>query len=194
MSKPSKIPIALALSLLNGSNRGFRERQNNVELSELEQIAVDNGQLVPLAKCRHFFANDRSFKSFKQNVYVPDRHWNMAITNNPSLRKYAKRFMANKPQLKKKGRPRTKKKVQNYIPVVGDISDADLSSYDSDTSIISIAASDNYDKMDLNFPKPACQAINRVCKQYNDKRRYTMYPRDDSENKVYRMNISFEDK
>lgn len=193
MAKPTKIPIVFALTRLNSSNRGYEHRPDNVEYGEVESFAVNEGQLVPVAKLKSFFKHDRAFKEFKENLSVPDRFWNEVIKANPSLRKYAARFMESKP--KAKGRPRVKKHSKKYRSKLGRFSDDEISDVDSDTSVLSIIPSnDECDDMDVNIPLPSCAGIRRVCRNYDESRRYLPYKRDGSENKQYHFTISYENE
>lgn len=190
MSKPSKVPIIYISSILNSSNRGYEYRPDNVEYDELRQLAVNDGELVPVSKVKKFFKNDRAFKEFKENISVPDKFWKEVIKSSPVIRKYAKRFMSKVPSVK--GRPRVKRQSRKYRSKLGTFSDEELSDIDSDTSVISIIPSnDECDETDVNVPLPSCSGIRRVCREYDSSRRYLPYKRDSSENKRYRFQISY---
>lgn len=60
-------------------------------------------------------------------------------------------------------------------------------------SVITIGpAGDECDDEDVNLPKPACQAINKVCKYYNAAKQYLPYRADGSEQKNYQIRVHYE--
>lgn len=190
MPRPTKIPIQYAAYILNDSKRGFENNPERVEADELEQIAVNDGDLVPVSKMRKFFNNTQAFKEFKENISVPEKIWKMAVRNSPGIRKYAKRFMTNVP--KPRGRPPTKRQKKKYRSRLGSFSEEEISSIDSDSSIISITPSnDECDSTDVNMPLPACAGLRRVCKDYGSNRRYLPLKPDSSEDKQYMVEISY---
>lgn len=190
MPRPTKIPIQYAAYILNDSKRGWEYNPERVEANELEEIAVNDGNLVPVSKMRKFFKNTPAFKEFKENISVPDKIWKMAIRISPDIRKYAKRFMTNVP--KPRGRPPTKSQKKKYRSRLGSFSEDEISSNDSDSSIISIAPSnDECDSTDVNMPLPSCAGLRRVCKRYGSNRRYLPLKRDSSEDKQYLVEVSY---
>lgn len=191
MPRPTKIPIQYAAYILNDSNRGYETRPDKVDANDLEEIAVNDGNLVPVSKMKRFFKTNQAFKEFKEYISVPDRIWDAAIRIHPPIRKYARRFMKNVP--KSRGRP-AKRQVKKYRSKLGTFSDEELSEIESDSSVISIAPSDyECDSTDVNIPLPSCAGLRRVCKKYDSSRRYLPYKRDSSENKQYLLAISYGD-
>ena len=189
MPRPSKIPITFAYYVLNSSNRGYEHRPENVKEGELEEIAVNNELLVPVSKLRKYFASKRFFDEFKNSLSVPDNFWNQVTRLNSGVKKYAKRFMNSN----KRGRPRTRKGSHKIVAKIGNFSEDEISNADSETSLISIAPSDEADDTDVRFPRPTCKGIRKVCREYSSSHRYLPYPKDSSENKRYHINVNYDE-
>lgn len=63
---------------------------------------------------------------------------------------------------------------------------------EAENSLISIDPSgDECDNQDVNLPLPACQAINKVCRNYNKYRQYIPYDTDNTEQSDYQVRVKY---
>lgn len=193
MSTPSKIPILFALDWLKTNYRGRNKPLKLITIDNLRDISGDQ-ELVDVSDLRPFFSGVQAFNKFKKELYVPDKYWKTAMRVDPSIKEYAKKFMGNssvkKP--KKKGRPR-KKRIHKLSAKLGEYSDSEISSVDSDSSVLSIVpSSDECDETDVNFPMPVCQGIRKICRVYDKSRRYLPYIKDKSDDERYHFKVQYD--
>lgn len=184
MVKPTKIPTSYAYSTLTNLDRGYDGNTPDIDITDIREVSSDNEALVQVSKLKKFFGDNKSFKEFKRNINVPQTAWHDAALANRSARLYANKFLIEKVGNVKYSR---KSSPKTYAA----LSDSDFSDASSDESIISIKPYDDNEK-DLNLPLPTCQAIHRVCKNYDANRRYLPYKLDYSDKKNYIFDVSYE--
>lgn len=212
MPIPLRVPVLYAYNKLNESARGF-SRIVHVDRARLDDMAPDGVIQVTLLK--PFFANHQAYLQFKRQIQVPHRRWQEVVnsTNNPKVRAYAMRQMRVNPSRSTSSSPRgsahaspraSPRRSRSPSPVrrtpryrkgqlnmdafLGDISEDEYG--DTPLSVLAIrTAGDECDDTDVNLPLPACQAINKVCRNYNKFRQYMPKRPDGTESKKYAIKV-----
>lgn len=151
-----------------------------VSRTRLEQSATNDGLLIPVHKLKALFRSAGIFQTFRRDhlTEIPAWAWVHVVQQNARLGRYVNRYVgayANRRTLKMKS-------------ALGG-SPSDVS---SDESVLSIDSSnDTCDRTNVNLPKPVCLGIRRVCRYYDDARRYREFDDDDSEGSRYRLDLKY---
>lgn len=180
---PLRVPFDYVFQLIREIEQTSPENlaQNRVSRSYLEQFTVDDGVMIPVSKLKPLFRHARDFKEFKQTYLneIPTAVWINVVKKNARLGRYVSRYVgsyANKRKLKMKS-------------FVGS---PDMSEVSSDESVLSIdRANDRCDRTNKNLPKSVCQGVRRVCRYYDDARRYRPFDKDDSEDSLYHLKLKY---
>lgn len=212
MPIPLRVPLRYALAKLNESARGF-PRLVRVNTSTVEDLVLDG--LVQVKLLRQFFNTTPDYMQFKRSIQVPHSDWQRVINQatDPKTQNYAKRQMkvnpshsaSNSPRgsapaspraspgrsrstspLRKM--PRYRKGELNMQTHLRDLSDEDYNATPFSTLSI-VPSGDECDDTDVNLPLPACQAVNKVCRNYNRFRQYMPKRPDGSERKKYAIKV-----
>lgn len=181
---PLRVPFGYVFQLIqqlqDSSPEDFKDARV-VSRSYLQQFTVDEGLMIPVSKLKPLFRNARTFNEFKSTYLtnIPAAVWLDVVNRNARLGRYANRYVgsyANKKKLK----------MKSFI------GSPDMSEVSSDDSILSIdSAKDRCDRNNKNLPKSVCQGVRRVCRYYDDARRYKPFDKDDSEDSLYHLNVQY---
>lgn len=205
MPIPLRVPTGYAYARLQESSRG-RQRVN---LASLEDIAQEG--LVQVTHLRPWFNTKSAYLQFKSRIYVPHRYWQAVLeqTNNPRVQGYVKRQMrvnpshslspGSSPHASPRASPRpsrssspVRKRYRKGELVMttklGSFSPEEMAEAPLSAMYIT-PAGDECDETDVNLPLPACQAINKVCRNYSRSRQYIPYQPDGTERKNYLIKV-----
>lgn len=179
---PRYIPVMHAYEriLQYADEYGANDIQNFSSLRKFERMLGD--EVVKVKNLKQFFKTDEAFKTFKSIYIYPvtPENWVHVIDKYRDARRKS-RSVSPKPN----NRKRLKLKTFVGSPRMSEVS--------SDESVLSIDPSnDECDDTNVNFPKPVCQGIRRVCRYYDRARRYKPYQKDDSEKHRYKMKLLYE--
>lgn len=208
MPIPLRVPIRYAFAKLNESARGY-PRLQRVNFGPLIDVAHDG--LIQVTLLKYYFKYTRDYLQFKSQILVPHRDWQRVVNEatDPKVRNYAKRQMKVNPSGSASNSPRgsprasphaSPRRSRSPSPVQrmpryrkGQlIMDTHLGHdyIGGPLSTLAIEPSgDECDESDVNLPLPACQAINKVCRNYNKLRQYAPKRPDGTENKKYTIKI-----
>lgn len=182
---PQKVPLMYAYEKIQEWGANYPDDITKiVNLADLEKIADDDHlTLVPLAKLKPVFQTFSIFQKFKAAFFqnIPLEYWEDVIKENPKKRPYVRKYSPSTRQRRKK------LSLKAFVgePVMSDVSDED--------SVLSIdPRNDECDNTNVNFPKPLCQGIRKVCRYYDDKRRYKSYQDDHTQNRRYRFKLDYD--
>lgn len=175
---PRKIPALFAYEKLVEYAAKNVEDMKMVSIQRVKQLAPSD--LAPIAKLKIFFRSMGAFREFKEELLsspIDPSYWEDVYNEFPEARRYVRKFYKS-PQAPKR---RTPLKLKTFMgsPVMSDVSD--------DDSVLSINSTDD----NINFPKPVCQGIRRVCRYYDASRRYKPFEDDQSERDRYRFDLSY---
>lgn len=183
---PLKVPFGYVVELLkqiyDASPEDFT---NRISKTALKQHRVDNGHMIPVSKLKPLFRHARDFNEFKQThlTSIPSYVWIEVMNKNKRLGRYVSKYIGGSSAANKK-----KLKMKSFIGSPDDVSDVS-----SDESIFSIADSkDRCDRNNKNLPKSVCQGVRRVCRYYDDARRYKPFDKDDSEDSLYNIHLEYQ--
>lgn len=213
-----KVPFRYAVAALNATNRGY---DRPYHITERNLANVTHQYMVRVTNLRPYFASNRDYQDFRQQIAVPHRHWRLAIIDDIANRKYARRQIQTNPDAPDPGGrrsrsrsgsrsrsrsrsaspPRPPPRVRNTPRYKkGELAmttklgpEFTLQEFGrAERSLMSIdPAQDECDPTDVNLPKPACRAINKVCKGYNRARQYVPFAPDGSEHRDYQVRVRY---
>lgn len=215
MPIPTKVPIEYAVQALNQDSRGF---SNPARIGYEELLNEESQYMVRVTKLRPHFASNRYYQQFRANIQVHRGYWEGIIQNDPSHKKYAQRQMRVNPTsgaasattsrrnsrrnspVRSRSTSPTRRKTPRYgknqLVMASKLGD-DFTRDEllaAKRSLISIQKSgDECDDMDVNLPLPACKAINKICRRYNNYRQYIPYKPDGSEQSDYQLRVLYHD-
>lgn len=212
MPIPLKVPVEWALESLNADNRGF------VQPILMEPHHLDNlteQHMVRVKNLKDFFENVQAFQRFKSRIMVPRRYWELAIQNDAANRTYCRRQIRMSPSspaasvngsrpASPTGRrqrsasppppPARPKYRRGQLVMTTKLGD-DFTAQEIDEAPLSLMSidqsGDECDDTDVNLPLPACQAINKVCRNYNSLRQYAPFVADGTEHANYQLRVKY---
>lgn len=212
MPIPLRVPVGYAFAKLNEKARGH-PRLHRVNFNSLDDLAHDG--LIQVTLLREFFNTTPAYLQFKRQILVPHKDWQKVVNQatDPKVRNYAKRQMKINPSGSASNSPRGSPHASPHASPQRSRSPSPIQRMPryrkgqltmkthlghqtpreyigGPSSTLSIEPSgDECDESDVNLPLPACQAINKVCRNYNKFRQYIPKRPDGSENKKYVIKI-----
>lgn len=172
-----KVPALFAYEKMLDYSAGHFDDMKNFSHQRVNALAKYD--LVPIGKLKIFFRSHGAFRNFKTDLMscdIDQSYWKAIYDYYPPARKYVRKFY-------KPARPNRRKplKMKAYVgsPNMSEVSDED--------SVLSVSSNDD----NVNFPKPVCQGIRRVCRYYDDARRYRPYENDESEDDRYVFGLRY---
>lgn len=174
---PRKIPALFAYEKLVDYSARSPDDMKMFSLQRVKNLGPN--ELTPIGKLKMFFRSVGAFRDFKADLMscaIDASYWESIYDEFPAARKYVRKFY--KPA---RATRRSPLKMKTFVgsPVMSDVSDED--------SVLSINSTDD----NINFPKPVCQGIRRVCRYYDDARRYKAFEDDQSERDRYRFDLNY---
>lgn len=175
---PKRIPTDYAYeSLVDFFGHNEEDMKKPPSLPEMQRLSKQN--LIHLTKLKTYFRGHDAYQLFVERFAgsVPDSAWEDVYDDARTyVRQYYRPVESNRKFLR----------MKSFVgsPNMSDVSD--------DESVLSIDPSnDESDDTNINFPKPVCAGIRRVCRYYDKGRRYRPYENDESERDYYTMNLRY---
>lgn len=175
---PRKVPVLFAYEKLVDYSARNPDDLKSFSLNRVQNLGSIG--LTPVGKLKIFFRSVGAFREFKTDLLageIDQSYWQTVYDEYPAARKYVRKFY--RPPSNSNRRQRLKMKTFIGSPDMSEVSDED--------SILSIQSDDE----NINFPKPVCQGIRRVCRYYDASRRYRPYEADSSENDRYTFKLRY---
>lgn len=175
---PRKVPALFAYEKLVDFSARNPEDMKTFSLQRVRNLGPND--LTPVGKLKIYFRSAGAFREFKADLLsgeIDQSYWQSVYEEHPGARKYVRKFY--RPESSSNKRSRLKMKTFIGSPDMSDVSD--------DDSVLSVQSDDE----NINFPKPVCQGIRRVCRYYDAARRYRPYEVDNSENDRYVFRLRY---